>query len=106
MITAIQKALMEKAIGIHTGSTHKPVLCITDGTVYASVHDAADFNHGNRGRMSEASRGLVEEYKGKRWCYVADIEHHLPEIVYHINTWNTEPTQSTKKKVLVYKYKR
>lgn len=101
MITAIKNALKERAIGTHTEKSHKYVICITDGIVYASVHDAADYNKGNRGRMSEAANGKVGEYKGKHWCFVDDIDQHIPELL-HLFVH----TQKPKKKATVYKCKK
>ena len=74
-----------KAHGIHTNKNSKLVFGITDGIIYASVTDAADAVGISVGDMSKAlSRNKL--VRGRKFCFVAEINDHLEEISSHINT--------------------
>ena len=56
------------------------VLCISTGEVYTSCTDAAISNDVGVGTMSNACRGKSRTTKGKKYCYVKDINEHLDEV--------------------------
>ena len=70
------------AEGKHTNGNSKPVFCITTGTVYASVLDAAEHAGVGSGTMSRAITDNKKGAKcqGKRYCFVADVMDHFEEI--------------------------
>lgn len=63
----------------NNGNT-EPVFCISDGSIYTSCTDAAEQNNVTQGNMSEVCRGLKKCAKGKRYCYIKDINKHVNEI--------------------------
>lgn len=80
MTISIKRAANVTAIGRHTNGNSKPVFCITDGAVYASVTDAAEKVGVYPGVMSSAVTGKIKTCKGKRYCFIADVMEHLDEI--------------------------
>lgn len=73
------------AHGTHTNKNSKPVFGITDGIIYASVTDAAEAIGISVGDMSKAlSRNKL--VRGRKFCFIAEINNHLEEISSHINT--------------------
>ena len=88
MTINIRKASNIKVVGHHINGNSKPVFCITDGSVYASVIDAAEKTSSSPGTMSAAVTGKIKTCKGKRYCFVSDIMVHLDEISTNINIRN------------------
>jgi hypothetical protein len=88
MTINIQKATNVNAIGIHMNGNAKPVFCITDGSVYASVTDAADKNGTTVASMSCAVTGKIKTCKGKRYCFISDVMRYLDEISENIKIRN------------------
>ena len=88
MTINIQKATNVNAVGIHHNGNSKPVFCITDGSVYASVSDAAEKVGIDVSTMSGAVRGKIKTCKGKRYCFIANVMEHLDEISANINARN------------------
>jgi hypothetical protein len=88
MTINIQKSTNINAIGIHMNGNAKPVFCITDGSVYASVTDAADKNGTTVASMSCAVTGKIKTCKGKRYCFISDVMRYLDEISENIKTRN------------------
>ena len=80
MTINIRRATNVAAVGYHTKGNSKPVFCITDGAVYASVTDAADKVGVTTSVISHAVTGRLNTCKGKRYCFVADVMEHLDEI--------------------------
>lgn len=80
MTINIKKAVNVTAVGIHTGGNSKPVFCITDGSVYASVTDAAEKNNVSLASMSHAVCGRQKTCQGKRYCFISDVMHYFDEI--------------------------
>ena len=80
MTINIRKASNIKAVGHHINGNSKPVFCITDGSVYASVTDAAEKVGVNPSVMSSAVSGRIKNCKGKRYCFITDVMTHLDEI--------------------------
>lgn len=80
MTINIKRAANVTVIGRHTNGNCKPVFCITDGAVYASVTDAAEKAGVYQGAMSSAVTGKIRTCKGKRYCFIADVMDHLDEI--------------------------
>jgi predicted ribosome quality control (RQC) complex YloA/Tae2 family protein len=88
MTIEIKKAAHVSAIGHHINKNSKPVFCITDGAVYASVLDAAEKVNADPGTMSAAINGKIKTCKGKRYCFVADVMNHLDEIAENLKIRN------------------
>ena len=88
MTINIRKASNVKATGHHINGNSKPVFCITDGSVYASVTDAAEKVGVNSSVMSNAVSGRSKTCKGKRYCFISDVMSHLDEISTNIHTRN------------------
>lgn len=88
MTINIQKATNVTAIGVQRNANAKPVFCITDGSVYASVTDAAEKNGVTVGMISTAISGKTKTCKGKRFCFISEVMNHLEEISTNINARN------------------
>lgn len=88
MTINIQKATNVNAVGVHFNGNSKPVFCITDGSVYASVTDAAEKVGATVGNMSAALTGKSNTCKGKRYCFISEVMTHLDEISENINARN------------------
>ena len=58
----------------------KPVFCITDGKIYASVTDAGIAEGTHFTNISMACRGKTATACGKRWCYIKDLHAHIVDI--------------------------
>ena len=80
MTITIQKASNLKAEGHHINGNCKPVFCITTGSVYASVYDAAEKLGIDPSCISSAANGRTKTCQGKRYCFVANVMEHLDEI--------------------------
>jgi len=88
MTINIRRATNVKAVGHHVNGNSKPVFCITDGSVYASVIDAAEKTGATQSTMSAAVTGKIKTCKGKRYCFVSNVMEHLDEISTNINVRN------------------
>lgn len=80
MTINIKRAANVTAVGRHTNGNSKPVFCITDGAVYASVSDAAEKTGSTQSTMSAAVTGKIKTCKGKRYCFISNVMEHLDEI--------------------------
>lgn len=58
----------------------KPVYCISDGGLYASVTDAAIAENMSIWAISAACRGKFKTANGKQWCFVKDMPAHILDI--------------------------
>lgn len=58
----------------------KPVYCITDGTIYASVTDAAIAENVHITAISMACRGKQKTTNGKQFCFIRDLKNHILDI--------------------------
>lgn len=58
----------------------KPVYCITDGKIYASVADAAIAEGTHLSNISCACRGKTSMANGKKWCFVKELQAHITDI--------------------------
>ncbi len=58
----------------------KSVYCITDGKVYASGIDAAEANGLKPATISAVCIGRLKTAKGKKYCYVNDMQARVLEI--------------------------
>ena len=58
----------------------KPVYCITDGKVYASGLDAAEAAGVYRTAISAACIGRLKTVKGKKYCFVSDMQVRILDI--------------------------
>jgi hypothetical protein len=88
MTINIRRATNVTAVGHHINGNCKPVFCITDGAVYASVTDAAEKTGSTVGTMSAAVTGKIKTCKGKRYCFIAGVMEHLDEISKNIKVRN------------------
>ena len=75
-----EKATIE-ANGTHGVKSHKPVICIDTGDVYASVTDAAEAIGTTISNMSGHLCGKSKSVKGKHFCYLAKANESLDSIV-------------------------
>ena len=74
-----EKATIE-ATGTHGVKSHKPVICIDTGDVYASVTDAAEAIGTTISNMSGHLCGKSKSVKGKHFCYLAKVNESLNAI--------------------------
>ena len=58
----------------------KSVYCITDGKIYASGADAAKANGVHPNSISAICIGRIKTVKGKKYCFVSDMQAHILEI--------------------------
>ena len=58
----------------------KPVFCITDHNVYASVTDAAMAEKVHVTCISSACLGKLKTANGKQWCFVKDMPIRILDI--------------------------
>lgn len=70
-----------KSTGEHTGGNCKPVVCITDNMTFNSVTDAAEYYHTWAIRISNVCTGKFRTFRGKRFCFLRDINQHLDEMM-------------------------
>lgn len=80
MTITIKNRAIINAEGTHSNGHCKEVFCKTTGKFYTSLSDAAHSVNGSVGTMSCAMKHKNGVYKGKKWCYVSDIEAHLDDI--------------------------
>jgi hypothetical protein len=90
MTINIRRATNVTAVGHHINGNSKPVFCITDGAVYASVTDAAEKNGANPCNMSAAVTGKIKTCKGKRYCFISEVMEHLDEIAENLKVRNAK----------------
>lgn len=98
-----RKAIIRGKGKSYSGNTNA-VLCITTGDVFTSCHDAANHADVTSGFMSNVCRGNSQSAKGKRYCYVKDINEHLDEVAESIrkaNMYDEFMTKEEKRKELV-----
>lgn len=67
----------------------KPVICIDTGEVFTSATDAAESNGTTVYNISTVCLGKTKKAKGKRFCYLADVDEHLEEITTRIQKMNS-----------------
>ena len=77
----IQNEANIKAQGIHTQRSHKPVICIDTGEVFASGIDAAEHAGVHQATMSACCLGKIRTVNGKRYCYLSKVAESLDAIV-------------------------
>lgn len=58
----------------------KSVYCITDGTFFASVLDAAIQQHASTSEISKNCNDKVKSVKGKQYCFVHDMPMRIEDI--------------------------
>lgn len=84
MIIKIQNTAIINAIGESTHGSRKPVMCLSDGKVYASATDAAEEIGVTPNMMSTVCLGKAKTCKGKQYCYVANIGEHLNTLMENV----------------------
>lgn len=102
-ITIQHKAIIRGKGKCFSGNSNA-VLCITTGDVLTSCTDAANHADVTVGHMSSVCRGNSQSAKGKRYCYVKDINEHLDEVATSIrkaNMYDEFMTKEEKRKELV-----
>ena len=85
------------------GNTNS-VICLSTGDVLTSCRDAANHAGVTSGFMSNVCRGNSESAKGKKYCYVKDIDEHLDEVAESIRKavmYDEHMTKEEKRKELV-----
>lgn len=100
----IQRKAIIRGKGKSFNENSNAVLCITTGDVLTSCTDAANHADVTVGFMSNVCRGYSASAKGKRYCYVKDINEHLDEVAESIrkaNMYDEFMTKEEKRKELV-----
>ena len=100
----IQRKAIIRGKGKSFNENSNAVLCITTGDVLTSCTDAANHADVTVGFMSNVCRGYSASAKGKRYCYVKDINEHLDEVAESIrkaNMYDEFMTKDEKRKELV-----
>lgn len=100
----LQKHAIIKGKGKCFNGNTNAVLCISTGEVYTSCTDAAMSNNTTVGSMSSVCRGRSYTTKGKKFCYVKDINEHLDEVAESIrkaNMYDELMTKEEKRKELI-----
>ena len=90
MTINIQKAGTVNVTGHHIRGNSKPVFCITDGSVYASVTDVAENFGVHMTAVSQVLNGKVRTCKGKRYCFISEVMAHLNEIAENFQIRNAK----------------
>lgn len=88
MTINIKRAVNVTATGRHIHGACKPVYCITDGTIYASVTDVAEKIGAHITEVSKMVRGKQKTLRGKKYCFLANVMDHIGEISENIQTLN------------------
>jgi len=89
--------------GTHIKKNCKPVLCITTGTIYSSVSDAAYINGATLTNMSAHLNGKSNTCKGKKFCLVSNMAEYADEIAQSICT---KQAKAMKYDAIVEEYRR
>lgn len=100
----IQRKAIIRGKGKSCNGNTNAVLCISTGDVFTSCTDAANHADVTQGHMSSVCRGNGHSVKGKRYCYVKDINEHLDEVAESIrkaNMYDEFMTKEEKRKELV-----
>lgn len=100
----IQRKAIIRGKGKSLNGNTNAVLCISTGDVFTSCTDAANHADTTVGHMSNVCRGNSHSAKGKRYCYVKDINEHLDEVAESIrkaNMYDELMTKEEKRKELV-----
>ena len=100
----IQKPAKMIAKGKRCNGNTNAVLCISTGQVFTSCSDAAEQNDVHIANMSNVCRGVQKTAKGKKFCYVKDINEHLDEVAESIrkaNMYDELMTKEEKRKELL-----
>ena len=100
----IQRKAIIRGKGKSCNGNTNAVLCISTGDVFTSCTDAANHADVTQGHMSSVCRGNGYSVKGKRYCYVKDINEHLDEVATSIrkaNMYDEFMTKEEKRKELV-----
>lgn len=100
----IQRKAIIRGKGKSLNGNTNAVLCISTGDVFTSCTDAANHADTTVGHMSNVCRGNSQSAKGKRYCYVKDINEHLDEVAESIrkaNMYDEFMTKEEKRKELV-----
>jgi hypothetical protein len=100
----IQRKAIIRGKGKSCNGNTNAVICITTGDVFTSCTDAAINANATVGHMSNVCRGNSQTVKGKRYCYVRDINEHLDEVATSIrkaNMYDEFMTKEEKRKELV-----
>lgn len=101
----IQKPAIIRGKGKSCNGNTNAVLCISTGEVYTSCTDAAMNTDVTVGQMSHVCRGNGYTAKGKRFCYVKDINEHIDEVAESIrkaNMYDELMSKEEKRKELIF----
>lgn len=100
----IQKPSKMIVKGKRCNGNTNAVLCISTGQVFTSCTDAAEHTDVTVSQMSNHCRGITKTTKGKKFCYVKDINEHLEEVAESIrkaNMYDELMTKEEKRKELI-----
>ena len=100
----IQQKSVVKGKGKRGNRNTNAVLCLSTGKVYTSCLDAAEDNNSTQGHMSYVCNHKGRTAKGKKFCYVKDINEHLDEVanaIYKANMYDDMMTKEEKRNELL-----
>ena len=76
----VSKPCSVKAKGKRSNGNTHAVFCIDDGMIYSSCADAAEANEVSQPVMSHTCNKKGSTSKGKRFCYIKDLQFYIDEI--------------------------
>lgn len=74
------------ATGTHNNGNCKPVVCLTDGTRFTSVTDAAEYAGVHITCMSSCCIGKIKTCNGKVYRFVSRVGENLDEVFDYIHS--------------------
>lgn len=75
----IQEEAHITANGIRSNGNCEPCVCISDGSVFASMVDAAEYYGFNISQISYACKGVGRTTGGLKFCKMSDLYLHIHE---------------------------
>lgn len=104
----VQPKSIVKGKGKRMNGNTKAVFDFSTGNFYTSATDAAEHLNISQGRVSFVCRSKGRTVKGRKLCYVKDINYHLDEIgnaINKANMYDEFTTKEEKRKEMVAKLK-
>lgn len=81
----VQEEARVTANGTRTNGNCDPCMCLTDGSIYASLTDAAEKYNLATSQISYACKAPGRTAGGYSFCKLSDLNMHLPELREAIN---------------------
>lgn len=104
----VQPKSIVKGKGKRMNGNTKAVFDFSTGNFYTSATDAAEHLSTSQGHVSFVCRSKGRTVKGRKLCYVKDINYHLDEIgnaIHKANMYDDVMTKEEKRKEMVAKLK-